>query len=298
VKGLGIWPSDWIIFAYIAIISFILGISFDRISWAYLLAVYHILMILLIGLILFAYSRFRGRFWRVLRCWYPILVLSAGFRELGYIIPCIHPFRPEFPYDKVLHKLDQMYFLWVWEFYERISTPLVTEILNICYWMYFFIPLILCLVLYCKGDLTMFHRVLCCLLIAWFISYLGYICIPAVGPHIAIDEQRPEVLNGILISKPLYWLILELEQGVPGAFPSGHTMITLCVLYLARHIKAVFYPLLPIGIGLIIATVYLHYHYVSDIVAAFILTPPSIWIGSKLAKGYRANPLVGSSSNI
>ena len=52
------------------------------------------------------------------------------------------------------------------------------------------------------------------------------------------------------------------------AFPSGHTMMTLVLMVVARGTRARVAPLLYVaGSLLIVATVYQRYHYVVDLLA-------------------------------
>jgi membrane-associated phospholipid phosphatase len=38
----------------------------------------------------------------------------------------------------------------------------------------------------------------------------------------------------------------------------------------------------PPGVGLILATVALRYHYMVDVLASFALAPPAVWVGMRL----------------
>jgi membrane-associated phospholipid phosphatase len=54
-------------------------------------------------------------------------------------------------------------------------------------------------------------------------------------------------------------------------FPSGHTEMTIISIYLSLKFKqSIRWIILIVGISLIIATVYLRYHYVIDIIAGII----------------------------
>ncbi len=66
-------------------------------------------------------------------------------------------------------------------------------------------------------------------------------------------------------------------------FPSGHTMITLIVMYLSVKLKSRSkYFLLPVGTLLIFSTVYLRYHYVVDLIGGLIFMIFSVWSGKYL----------------
>lgn len=70
---------------------------------------------------------------------------------------------------------------------------------------------------------------------------------------------------------------------MPNAFPSGHALITMMTLAYAFVLhRKVFYVLLPFGCGLILATVYLRYHYLTDVLASAALFPLTLWAAKKL----------------
>ena len=59
--------------------------------------------------------------------------------------------------------------------------------------------------------------------------------------------------------------------------PSGHTWITIVNIYMSFKLNSKFkYFILFIGLSLILATVYLRYHYVVDLIAGAILAIISI----------------------
>ncbi|HTK68861.1 MAG TPA: phosphatase PAP2 family protein, partial [Candidatus Eisenbacteria bacterium] len=65
-----------------------------------------------------------------------------------------------------------------------------------------------------------------------------------------------------------------------GAFPSLHCAVALLALLLAwKHLRWFFWVQLPFGIGLILGTVYLRHHWVVDILAGFVLTAISFYLG-------------------
>ena len=81
--------------------------------------------------------------------------------------------------------------------------------------------------------------------------------------------------------------MLDRAEGLTrDCFPSGHTELTLLVLYYARVFqKKVFWLLFPIGTGIIISTVYLRYHYLIDVVAGVLVAVVLIAIAKPV---YRA----------
>jgi membrane-associated phospholipid phosphatase len=86
---------------------------------------------------------------------------------------------------------------------------------------------------------------------------------------------------------------LDRAEGITrDCFPSGHTELTLLVLFYAHrfHTK-VFWWLLPLGIGVIISTVYLRYHYVMDVVAGALVAVLVVMIARPLYRALGGNEI-------
>jgi len=83
----------------------------------------------------------------------------------------------------------------------------------------------------------------------------------------------------------LHDLLLKMEGRIPDAFPSGHALIAMIVLVLSWRLhRRVFWWLLPFASGLILATMYLRYHYVVDVLAAALLLPMCVVFGRWLQR--------------
>jgi membrane-associated phospholipid phosphatase len=78
--------------------------------------------------------------------------------------------------------------------------------------------------------------------------------------------------------------MLDSFEGITrDCFPSGHTELTVLVLYYARKFdRRIFWWLLPFGIGIVLSTVYLRYHYVIDVIAGAVLAGAIVVITTPL----------------
>ena len=102
-----------------------------------------------------------------------------------------------------------------------------------------------------------------------------------------VGRARPyEVVAGEhLPFTPWYWPGPHfITEGVyRGSFPSGHTAVALLCLFRARRLSAGLSMLyVPIVTGIIFSTVYLHYHYVVDVLAGAALACAGAWLGPRL----------------
>lgn len=155
---------------------------------------------------------------------------------------------------------------------SQFASPLLTEVMQICYAMFYLLPLAIGLALLRRGKQAEYETAAFMITYGLFLSYLGYFPTPAVGPRFTLHDI--ELLNQELpmpdFGLGLRALIASTSGRVHDCFPSGHTDITLCLLLLAwRYHRKLFWLLLPVGVTLISATVYLRYHYAIDLVAGF-----------------------------
>ncbi|MGC2423777.1 MAG: phosphatase PAP2 family protein [Nitrospirota bacterium] len=173
------------------------------------------------------------------------------------------------------------------EWLEWMVRPAVTTVLQICYTSYYFVPLVFCLILFFKRETEYFDISLFGITLGFFVSFLGYIIVPALGPRYYLEGQYAHgIMRGGLASAIDSTLNL-LEGTNRDAFPSGHTEVVLIVLmYAWRYKRWLFWLALPLATGLVIATMYLRYHYVVDVIAGAILAPVCVWAADKLYAGY------------
>ncbi len=269
-------PADAVTIIFLLFLSVLTLIFYQHIPKApFLISLYSIFFIAQIILIRFKNNgRFMGLFYDLI---FPILCVLVIFDSLEWIV---HYVNPE-DIDPILIRLDYLIFNnHPTIILERVMSPLLTDILQIAYSTYYFIPTSFGVVLLLNNQREEFNRTLFLILFCFYLSYLGYILMPALGPRFTISHLQTTELHGLFIAEPLQKLLNKLEGIKRDAFPSGHTAVALTVLYLAYRFKKRFFRiLLPIVAALIFSTVYCRYHYVVDIIAGFGLTLLTIFLG-------------------
>ena len=212
------------------------------------------------------------------RRFYVIPFVYPMYLQTFQIVPYLRTAR----YDATLAAIDRWIFgidptSWMY----RYAHPLLTEYLQWCYVSFFFVPCIHAIVLYRDKRFDEFEQLSRLMVFSFFISYVAYFAFPAIGPRFSIHDFFS--LNADL---PGLWFAEVLREQVntgggiplgttnPAAFvhtdcmPSGHTMMTVVNVMLAWKFSSRGKWLYTIiGCSLIIATVYLRYHYVIDVVA-------------------------------
>jgi membrane-associated phospholipid phosphatase len=236
--------------------------------WHSLLLRYAILLGLLFVLKLSWDRKAMGKAGPFFHYFSPILFIIVIYESLGDLIQHLQP-----DVDPWLIQIDFSIFgvqptLWM----EQWIVPWLTDILSLAYLSYYFLPVVLVVVLYLKGRTADLDRSFFVLAFGYYVSFIGYILFPAVGPRYAMTHLYSVPLEGSFITDFVRDTLNALEHNKRDCMPSGHTQIVLIVLYLAhRYEKFLFYLFLPVICALILSTLYLRYHYVIDLLAGMAL---------------------------
>jgi membrane-associated phospholipid phosphatase len=194
----------------------------------------------------------------------PILFVVLIYESLGDLIQHLQP-----DIDPWLIRIDLFLFgvdptIWM----EKWIVPWFTDLMSLAYISYYFLPIIFIVAIYFKGRKVEFDESMFILAFGYYISFIGYILFPAVGPRYTLDHLYSVPLEGSFITDFVRDILNALEHNKRDCMPSGHTQIVLMVLFLThRHEKIIFYIFFPIVCALILSTVYLRYHYVVDLLA-------------------------------
>ncbi|HJZ11453.1 MAG TPA: phosphatase PAP2 family protein, partial [Acidobacteriota bacterium] len=209
------------------------------------------------------------RFYAVIRNALPFAICLAIYTNLHDTIHFVNPHDVQ---DWFL-KADIWIFgveptIWAQKFYN----VWLTETLSFCYTSYLPLTVLIPLVLYLKGKDLQARETLLAIVLCFYWGYVFYILFPAVPPRLAIADQYTRTLEGGFLRSTERALVSITESSSRAAFPSLHAAITLLTLIFSyRFARWLFWPLLPLGIGLILATVYLRHHYVVDLLAGLPL---------------------------
>jgi len=238
------------------------------------------------------FSRLEG--YEFYRMFFLAPIAYGIFVYTHYIVPAVNPND----IDTILIAIDKWLF---WgnnplDFLYVISSPLLTEILQICYTSFFILPLFVGGELSIKGryvDILGFARIM---IFGFFLSFLLYFPFPAIGPRFTIYDfaNLSNELPGLLLTEP-FRLFVNTGGGIPlghhspaevvnrDCFPSGHTMMTVMLIFLAFKLRVkIRYFIAIIGFGLIFGTIYLRYHYVIDVFAGIFFAFIALKIEPKI----------------
>ena len=216
------------------------------------------------------------RFW--LRELLPIPVVPFIFLNLGRLIPLVNGNV----YDAQLEAWDRR-LLGPEAQAALYSLPLpawLAELLTLAYSTFFLNAILMLVALAARRD-PYLRRVTSTIILTFLVSYTGYFFVPAYGPRATVAQERYATLPAGVVGAPIRAALDNWEKTKTDAFPSGHTMVTLAVLLVARRrVRGLYNAILPVGALLIAATLLLTYHWVVDVLAA----PPLLAAALALAR--------------
>lgn len=218
---------------------------------------------------------------RFLAHWYTMPLIFLTFKEM-YLM--VHPINPH-DLDFILIKLDRVIFgTDSTAVLDKIATPGLTEFLQICYSSFYILWFILGIDLLRQHNEEGFMFFLFVLMYGFYTSYVGYLIVPAIGPRFTLynfamlDKELPglyltPILRGIINSgESITNVARAAALAQRDCFPSGHTEMTLITIAAAiRYRSKSAMIIIPLGIGLIFATVYMRYHYGVDVIAGALV---------------------------
>jgi membrane-associated phospholipid phosphatase len=160
----------------------------------------------------------------------------------------------------------------------------------VAYLSYYFLPIVAAALAW-RRDSQTFERTVFAVLLSFYLTYLGYLLMPASGPRLAAaDEAR--LLGGGAISEAARLFLRTAEATTLDAFPSGHT--TVAVVSAAVG-SALCRPAGALGMwawaaAIVFAAVYVHVHYVVDIVVGLALAAVVLVVSAWRGRGERPGP--------
>lgn len=290
---LNLYATDLVVVGFYIILSIINFVFHARVAeWA-LLNTVNISIIVFVFYIAQMDAKYKSKAIHQVHNWYLLVLIFITFKELYLMISPIHGRD----YDNVLMAIDKYVFgVDPTHFLYQFANPILTEVLQWTYFSFYFLPIILGLKLILDKKLSGFYFVAFSIVYGFFLSYLGYLTLPAIGPRFTLHNFYTinTELPGLFATEWMRELINKGESitsNMPNAavhvqrdvFPSGHTQMTLITMYLSAKFKSSSkYFIIPVGSLLIFSTVYLRYHYVIDVFAGVLFFVLTMWTGYKL----------------
>ncbi len=222
-------PVDLLSLAFLLLLSAIAVVFITKVqSWEWLLARYVLLSLSVVALSLCNARSNTVVAVKYLYAFLPVFIILVVFDSLADLIPGIWSRY----LDEVLIKIDHAIFgvhptVWL----ERFISPFLTDVLQICYISYYLMAVSLGIALLAKNKQKEFDEAVFGIVLCFYLSYIGYILFPAIGPRFTLDSLQTTDLQAGSFTLAIQNTLNDLERNRTDAFPSGHTAVALMTLY-------------------------------------------------------------------
>jgi membrane-associated phospholipid phosphatase len=211
-----------------------------------------------------------------LRDWLPVAEILAVFMLLQPIIEAAAPWR----LDSALEAFDARYLagpVAAWQ--GAFGRPAAfTDAMYLAYCSYYLLPVAAAVIAWRSGP-DAFARVVFALLLSFYLTFVGYILLPASGPRLPVTAEDG-VLGGGIASGMVRAFLHAAEATTLDAFPSGHTTVSIVAAatgatLIGRRAAAALWLW---AAAVVFSTVYIHVHYAVDVLAGAVLALPLLGI--------------------
>lgn len=281
-------PHDLIVILFAIFLIILNLIFYKRIEHWLILIIANFVLITIVLVLSYADYKSKNKIVHLIKNWYIVFVVLITFKMLYYMVYPIHGRD----YDEILIEIDRMIFgVDPTVYLVRFANPILTEIIQIAYSSFYFLFLIAGYELFKNKDYEKFQYAAFLVVYGFYLSYIGYFILPAIGPRFTLHDFYAinRELPGIFLTNFLRDFVnfgesissfhpqaAELVQR--DVFPSGHTQLTLVLMYISAKYKMKTRWFLWItGTLLIVGTVYLRYHYVIDLIVGALFMWLTVW---------------------
>jgi len=199
--------------------------------------------------------------------------LLASFFQLREILPAVSPWSVDariYAFDLRVFGLEPSVWL------DRFVRPETTEWFAFFYFLYFLILTVHVLPMMLSRDSVVLARFALGILLVFMTGHLLYMVVPGWGPYWYLKGTFAHELQG-----PVFWPLVRETVDAGGAqkdiFPSLHTAVpTFLAIFSFRHRRLVpfryTWPVVSfLATQIIVATMFLRWHYLVDVVAGLVL---------------------------
>lgn len=115
---------------------------------------------------------------------------------------------------------------------------------------------------------------------ACLIGYVSYSLVPVKGPLLM---RQFDVSLELYLLASVKEAMMDATRITYDCFPSMHTCCTMLLGWCAyRHVRRLFWWILPIVVSMPLACIYLRYHYVTDVLVGLALSVVMMWLTPRL----------------
>lgn len=265
-------PTELVFIIYMIITAGLIVVYSSTLPNAFRLLLVRSAFVLMI--LLLSWLEIKGKYSRIIdliRYAFPLLIISYFYTETDLLNNLII----KSDLDPWFSKLEQNLFGFqpAYEFALYFPSNIVAELMYFGYFSYYIMLILVPLFLYFKRGDEIANKTMFIIIFSFLMFYLAFIVFPVAGPQFYYSTW-PELPQGILFG-PLIRIIQANGEAPTAAFPSSHVSICLMLIFICfRHALVLVKLIIPSALLLILSTVYIRAHYLVDVLAAFMVTPP------------------------
>lgn len=277
-----LWSTEYLCLAMLVLYTLLDLIFIRQVKSSF--AILQMNIITIVGIFAFAmwYDQTGSRIAHIFRSFYILPVGYMMYAQVHNYIPLVNPNN----YDVTLAAWDRAIFgVNPTEWIFRFANPFLTEYFQIWYNVFQLMLVVPAIEFYARNKMRTFRIFAMTLLVGFYLSYLLYFIMPAIGPRFEVHDfySIDKDLPGLVLTGPFRELINAGNNITPDmknpydvvnrdCMPSGHTMMSVLGILLVWRYRSRWRWLVTIGgVSIIISTIYLRYHYMVDLMAGLTL---------------------------
>jgi membrane-associated phospholipid phosphatase len=262
-------------FVYTSVLALIAGINGPGATVAVTL---NLTVLAAYGLLIYADARSGLDAVRVVRDWFPPLVVLMAYREMGWFAPLQHTYALErrwIVWDRIV--------LRDWGVHGAIESlgPLVPSLLEIAYTLVYVVAPFALAMLYVYGAQKRVEKFLLLFVLGALLSYAQFPFWPSEPPRIVFSGEDAPSFDTVF--RRFNWFLLGGYSIHTSVFPSAHVSSAYAAAFgMLRALPEkpwVGRFLLVLATLIATATVYGRYHYVVDAIAGFVVGVLALGLG-------------------
>jgi membrane-associated phospholipid phosphatase len=262
-------------FVYTSVLALIAGINGPGATVAVTL---NLTVLAAYGLLIYADARSGLDVVRVVRDWFPPLVVLMAYREMGWFAPLQHTYA-----------LERLWVVWDrvvlrnWGVHGAIELlgPLVPSLLEIAYTLVYVVAPFALAMLYVYGAQKRAEKFLLLFVLGALLSYAQFPFWPSEPPRIVFAGEDAPSFDTVF--RRFNWFLLGGYSIHTSVFPSAHVSSAYAAAFgMVRALPEkpwVGRFLLVLATLIATATVYGRYHYVVDAIAGFAVGVLALGLG-------------------
>jgi len=213
-------------------------------------------------------------------------LIFAIYSCLSMVIPWVLPEDKEW----LMLRIDRVWFGYTWEgAWSGLAHPLLSDVLQAVYTSFYVFPFLLGVRWALRRDWPTLYQGVDRVIAGFLISYCDYLLVPTRSPYAFLEYAQALPTYGL--QPILHEQLIQTSWTKRDCFPSGHVMMSFYVAWLCWvRDRAWFWIFGPWAALTAVATLYLRYHYLIDVVVGVVCFLAWVVVSERLWGRFRELP--------